>query len=148
MALFVEKNFRFRKSFLTASLQVKGARSRIPEECTEEGGAEDTVTVMVHQDQGMVHQDQGIATCPLPLQSSYREAGHEMEEGSDYPLPLPSPYREGGLEMVGGSDCPLPLPSPYREQGQGLEGGSTGSQSPPLDCTGASLITSEPRHTM
>lgn len=120
---------------------MKGARSRIPEECTEEGGAEDTVTVMVHQ-------DQGIATCPLPLQSPYREAGQEMEEGSDYPLPLPSPYREGGLEMVGGSDCPLPLPSPYREQGQGLEGGSTGSQSPPLDCTGASLITSEPRHTM
>jgi len=119
---------------------------------------EDTVTVMVHQDQGM-------ATCSMPLLSPYREGGQEMEEGSDYPhpmpspyreegqgldggsdLPLPSPYREGGLEMVGGSDCPLPLPSPYREEG--LEGGSTGSQSPPLDCTGASLITSEPRHTM
>lgn len=26
--------------------------------------------------------------------------------------------------------------------------GSTGSQSPPLDCTGASLINSEPRRTM
>lgn len=141
---------------------MKGARSRIPEECTEEGGVEDTVTVMVHQDQGMT-------TCPLTQQSHYGEEGQDLEGGSDYPqlmpspyreggqgldegsdcpLPLPSPYREGGLGMVGGSDCPLPLPSPYREEGQGLEGGSTGSQSPPLDCTGASLITSEPRHTM
>lgn len=44
---------------------------------------------------------------------------------------MASPYTEGMLEYP-----------PYMQEG------STGSQSPPLDCTGVSLITSEPRHTM
>jgi len=81
-------------------VQVKGARTRIPEEASIEG--EDLVTVMVH---------------------------HQEARGLPSPV-LPSPYR--GEQ-----------PSPYLG-----EEGSEGSQSPPLDCTGASLITAEPRHTM
>lgn len=72
-------------------------------------------------------------------------------------IPEEGVYEGGGAEdtvrVMVHQETGLALPSPYIEEVVGdyptyIQNGSTGSQSPPLDCTGVSLITSEPRHTM